>query len=98
MNKPDGVRVTVRYLGVVRLMSGRREDVLTFGKPVSVSQVLTKVKELLPPEVYTEIRRQSLILSPQPEAPGIVLNMPEDEEKILGDGNCLTVVTPVTGG
>ncbi|PHJ39643.1 hypothetical protein P378_02190 [Desulforamulus profundi] len=30
MNKPDGVRVTVRYLGVVRLMSGRREDVLAF--------------------------------------------------------------------
>ncbi|MEW6066491.1 hypothetical protein P378_02195 [Desulforamulus profundi] len=63
-----------------------------------MTEVLCKLRELLPEEVYFEIRHQSLILSPRPDAPGIVLTMPEDEKKVLADGHCLTVVTPVTGG
>ncbi|SHE72910.1 hypothetical protein [Desulforamulus putei] len=98
MTKPDKVRVTVRYLGVVRLMSGRREDVLVFTGPVTVAAILSRLKALLPGEVYQEIQRQSLLLSPRPGAPGVVLAMPGDEGQMLEDGHCLTVVTPVTGG
>ncbi len=92
------VRITIRYLGVVRLMSGRKEDVLHFHQPVTVGEVLAKIKELLPDQAYVEIKRQTLVLSPLPAEPGIVLSMPRDVGQIMGDGNCLTVVTPVTGG
>ncbi|SHK58028.1 MoaD/ThiS family protein [Desulforamulus aeronauticus] len=92
------VRITIRYLGVVRLMSGRKEDVLQFCQPVTVEEVLARIKELLPDQTYLELVRQTLVLSPLPTEPGIVLSMPKDAGKIMKDGDCLTVVTPVTGG
>lgn len=98
MTKHDPVRLTVRYLGVVRLMSGRKEDILEFQQAVTVEQVLERLREILPEQAFLEISRQTLVLSPWPNAPGIVLAMPEDIGKMLEDGNCLTVVTPVTGG
>ena len=98
MSKPDSVSITVRYLGVVRLMSGRREDVIKLAGPVCVADVLSHLQKLLTPEVYQELTRQTLLLSTLPDVPGTVLAMPADRNKIIPNGYCLTVVTPVTGG
>lgn len=98
MPRPNGVSITVRYLGVVRLISGRREDVLGFAEKPSVEEVLLKLGELLPQAAYEQIARQTLLLAPEPQAPGLILEMPKDGTKRMENGSCLTVVTPVTGG
>ncbi|AEF93734.1 hypothetical protein Desca_0854 [Desulfotomaculum nigrificans CO-1-SRB] len=98
MDKPDRIRVFIRYLGVVRLLSGRRGDILEFSQPVTVARVLQHLEELLPDPVFKEVDRQTLVLSPEPGAPGMALRIPDDQDKMVHNGNCLTVVTPVTGG
>lgn len=97
MNKPDPVRITIRYLGVVRLIAGRREDLLEFPEPVSIKEILNGLLDILPKEAYKEIKCQTLMLASQPDLPGTVIKLPEQQDEKITDGSCITVVTPVTG-
>jgi|GEM_PF-2125745 len=98
MNSPADIEIMVRYLGIIRLLTGRQTDLLTLPAPVSVKDVAAALKQQLPPAVYTEIGRQALLLSAALHQPGIVISWTADADRALQSGNCLTIVTPVTGG
>ncbi len=98
MNKPEKIRVYLRYLGIFRLMTGKKEEILEFNESASVEEVLNTLKELLSADMYSQLQNQTLMLSSRVGEPGRVLNPQTDKDLILQDGNCITVVTPVTGG
>lgn len=98
MNSPADIEIVVRYLGIIRLLTGRQTVVLTLPAPATVKHVAAALKQQLPPEVYNAIDRQTLLLSAALHQPGIVISWTEDAERMLQSGNCLTIVTPVTGG
>lgn len=98
MNSPENIEVVVRYLGIIRLLTGRQTDRLTLARPAALRDVAAALKEQLPSHVYAEVERQTLLLSSGIHMPGSVVTLLEDADRELEPGSCLTIVTPVTGG
>lgn len=93
------IKILVRYLGILRLYSGKQYEELQFkAGPVRLSDVLARLQTTLNPKLSGALAKQTIMLSTAPDQPGIVLTVERDLARELADGSCITLVTPLTGG
>lgn len=91
--------LTLRFLGVLRLLAGRQLLELPLAEDsITLQSLLTELNEHFGTDFAKEAQHQLILLSPSPGEPGQVLNIKEDGHTEIPSGHCVTFVTPPAGG
>ena len=86
--------VTIQYLGVVRLLLGKKEDVLEFAAPPNLAAIQTTLSARYGESIAQACRQQTFLYYPPDTTTGQVIS-PQDP---LVNNSVLKIASLVTGG
>ena len=89
-----GYTLKVEYMGAVRLLIGKKDEMMDFSKPPTPDAVLEAIAGRYGEQAVKECRKQLFVYYPKGQSAGRVVTSGE----LLEDRSLVRVVSMVTGG
>jgi len=90
--------IHVQYLGVVRLLINKKEDIYYFSGETTLKELITRIRGRYGLEIGKECEKQMIYLYLPCTEKVKQLKLPDDEDFVLVDGSLVKIVNMITGG